>query len=463
MGRANKWFHSLLGSKKPPSASSSSPAPEKKKSKWGLLKSSTSIVFKNEEENQLTSPYAETLDANKHAIVVAAATAAVAQAALAAAKAAAEAVKLTGGSKSRSAAMFVRHWEWAAIKIQSAFRAYLARRALKALKALVKLQALVRGRIVRKQSADMLHRMQAMARIQARACKHRAYASESPNLVNKFSNQHKPIVANLRKCEQRSNCTQHDGLNQKKCGTRLNRANGINTENMWVGSNWLDHWMEEYAWNNQTYSSLDTRRWDDEKNDKILEMDTCKPHRTPKQSGRAFQNPQYFPVWNENGQESATFDSLSRHSEKSVKRNPCISYGDVPSLRSIKFPPEVDPVSSRPNSSRRSPFSPTRSECSKSLFGDYLGHPNYMASTESSLAKLRSQSAPRQRMQYEELRMGKKFARDLWNMDTNSEKGSTLFSNYTCKGYPYSSHLNKLGKPIQDPAVSFSSTYGYRY
>ncbi|CAA2984454.1 IQ-DOMAIN 14-like [Olea europaea subsp. europaea] len=461
MGRTTKWFQSLLGSKKSPTASSSSVAPEKKTSKWRLLKSSTSIVYENE-ENQLTSPYVETLDANKHAIAVAAATAAVAEAALAAAKAAAEVVRLTGGSKSRSAAVFVRHRELAAIKIQSAFRAYLARRALRALKALVKLQALVRGRIVRKRSADMLHRMQAMARIQARACKHRAYASESTNLGNKFSNLHKPGISNLRKCEQGSNCAQHDVLNQKKFGSRSNRANGINTENMWVGSNWLDHWMEEYACNNQKYSSLDTGPWDDEKNDKILEMDTCKPHRTPKRTGRAFQTPLYFPVWNENG-ESAIFDSLSRHSAKSEKRNPCISYGDVPSLRSIKFPPEVDPVSSRPGSSRRSPYSPTRSECSKSLFGEYLGHWNYMANTESSLAKHRSQSAPRQRMQYEELRMGKKFARDLLNMDTNSEKGSNLFANYTSKGYPYSSHLNKLEKPIKDPAVSFSSTYGYRY
>ncbi|KAL2556033.1 IQ-domain 24 [Forsythia ovata] len=443
MGKATKWFHSLLGSKKSPSVSSSSPAPGKKKSNSRLIKSSPSIAYKNEEEDHLTSPYVEALDANKHAIAVAAATAAVAEAALAAAKAAAEVVRLTSGSKSRTAAVYIsgeRRRELAAIKIQSAFRAYLARMALRALKGLVKLQALVRGHIVRKQSADMLRRMQAMARIQARACKHRAYSSESTNLGIKFSNPHQP-----------------------KCGSSSNRANISNAENTWVGSNWLNHWMEEYTWNNRQYSSLETRHRDDEKSDKILEIDTWKPRLKPKQSDEEFQTPQYFPVWNKNGQESATFDSLSRHSAKSDKRNPCISSVDV-SLRSIKLPQEVDRVSSRPSSTQRSPFSPTRSECSKSLFGEYLGHhPNYMSNTESYLAKLRSQSAPRQRMQYDELRMGTKLAPELWDMDRNSEKGSNSFANYTSKGYPYLGHLKKIGKPIRDPAASFSSMHGYRY
>ncbi|KAL2513834.1 Uncharacterized protein Fot_27805 [Forsythia ovata] len=99
MGKTTKWFQSLLGSKRSPLVSSSSSTLGKKKSKSGLIKSSPSVAYKNEEEDHLTSSYVEALDANKHAIAVAVATAAVAEASLAAAKAAVEVVRLISGSK----------------------------------------------------------------------------------------------------------------------------------------------------------------------------------------------------------------------------------------------------------------------------------------------------------------------------------------------------------------------------
>lgn len=125
MGKAARWFRSLFSSKKPPA---SSPAKDSKKNKWALSDSvDTSLKFKNYAEDPMASPYIEGLDANKHAIAVAAATAAVAEAALAAAQAAAQVVRLTSGGGSGRNAPYVadRRSVLAAVKIQSAFRAYL--------------------------------------------------------------------------------------------------------------------------------------------------------------------------------------------------------------------------------------------------------------------------------------------------------------------------------------------------
>ncbi|RHN49377.1 putative IQ motif, EF-hand binding protein [Medicago truncatula] len=57
--------------------------------------------------------------------------------------------------------------ESSAIKIQTTFRGYIARKALKALKGIVKLQAIIRGRAVRRQAMSTLKCLQSIVSIQS--------------------------------------------------------------------------------------------------------------------------------------------------------------------------------------------------------------------------------------------------------------------------------------------------------
>ncbi|XP_065869547.1 protein IQ-DOMAIN 3-like [Euphorbia lathyris] len=111
---------------------------------------------------------------SKHAYSVALATAVAAEAAVAAAQAAAEVVRLTSvprnSTKSRE--------ELAAIRIQTAFRGYLARRALRALRGLVRLKTLIQGQSVKRQAANTLRAMQTLARVQSQIRARRIRMSE---------------------------------------------------------------------------------------------------------------------------------------------------------------------------------------------------------------------------------------------------------------------------------------------
>lgn len=112
-------FRRLFGPKKPSQTRS-----DKDRKRWSFARSSNPVS-----SSSRSCPCDDTLDANKHAIAVAAATAAVAEAALAAAHAAAEVVRLTsagggggGGAGGRNRRLAQ---EIAAVRIQSAFRGYL--------------------------------------------------------------------------------------------------------------------------------------------------------------------------------------------------------------------------------------------------------------------------------------------------------------------------------------------------
>ncbi|KAJ8748779.1 hypothetical protein K2173_011334 [Erythroxylum novogranatense] len=132
---------------------------------------------------------------SKHALNVALATVAAVEAAVVAAQAAAEVVLRTGVPRSvcqygyeieRSAIRKqpvssstssscthllqreIQIQEFSALKIQAAFRGYLARKASRALKGIVKLQAIIRGRNVRRQAVTTLKCLESLVNIQSR-------------------------------------------------------------------------------------------------------------------------------------------------------------------------------------------------------------------------------------------------------------------------------------------------------
>ncbi|XP_021666546.2 protein IQ-DOMAIN 22 [Hevea brasiliensis] len=479
MGKASKWFRAVLGLKKPVTPSSERQQQTtgrlKEKRRWSFVKSYSEKdhqqhgVLDGQEGSvtvQSSSAYEE--EPNRHAIAVAAATAAVAEAAVAAAHAAAEVVRLTSSGRcaNNPPVTYVsgsHAWreDWAAVKIQAAFRGYLARRALRALKALVRLQALVRGHIERKRTAAWLHRMQALLRAQARARAGRIQVSESSHSSCKSSHFHHPagpptpekfehaIRARSGKYEQSSIL--------KRTGSKSNGRAIIDEDKPHLSFNWSGRRMDERSWE-QRVPLTRTSTIDDEKSDKILEVDTGKTYFTPKH--RNLFHSSYLALASD--QYSRSFTTSKDSTNHQAVPSP--SSGEVQSLSPLKFPradeeafrtaqnsPQFYSTSSRGGGGRRSPFTPSKSDGSASFLSGYSDYyPNYMSYTESSRAKVRSLSAPKQRPQYERSTSTKRYTIHGFGepRSSSAQRASALRASFTSKAYPGSGRLDRLGMPV---------------
>ncbi|MED6107236.1 IQ-domain [Stylosanthes scabra] len=346
MGKASRWLKRLLGMKKEKdnydnSASMAAPSTDKKeKKRWSFAKSAKDG---DSADARIRSYAAEKgNEQKKNAIAVAAATAAAAESAVVAANAAMEVVRLT--SHGRGTLFSGSMERCAALKIQSYFRGYLARRALRALKGLVKIQALVRGYLVRKRAAATLHSMQALIRAQV-AARARRFVSNA----NRFQSQ-----TPARRYVQWYDETRSE-FHSKRLPTR----------------------SKSYE------TSLINMKGFDE-SPKNVEIDTYKPQ---SRSRRITTTVSETEEEDHMHYQAISVLECSRHPPPPPPQHLewYLNTGECDIATAHSTPRLVN-----------APATPVKSVCGDS-FRPYCNSPNYMANTQSYRAKVRSHSAPKQR------------------------------------------------------------------
>ncbi|XP_010259131.1 PREDICTED: protein IQ-DOMAIN 14-like isoform X2 [Nelumbo nucifera] len=444
MGKTSKWIRSFLTGKKdkekqrekgkgkvntkqlsslptenPTTPITVPPTTPKEKRRWSFRRSTASAAAPKDlnfmEPVAASAPAIQAIleseiEQKKHAMAVAAATAAAADAAVAAAQAAAAVIRLTAATTRPNAVE-----EAAAIKIQAVFRSYLARKALSALKGLVKLQALVRGHLVRKQATATLRCMEALVTAQARARAQR-----------------------IRLAEEAQTTIQRQSIHRKSLQDHRFRQE-------------IDRGVEDTI--------------------KIVEMDLGESrssksrniYSTPPQTERFEQRlSMYYAGHRVNSKQEYQFQmSPAPSALTDMSPRACSGHFDDYSFLTTQSSPQCYTAVTKPDSKMGS-FAFSRSEYADSVSNDYPFFPHYMANTKSSRAKVRSQSAPKQRPDSFERQPSRRRAsiegRNIPRSTRMQRSSSHLGSNINGHQYPWPIKLDRSTMSLKDSECGSTST-----
>ncbi|XP_019426121.1 PREDICTED: protein IQ-DOMAIN 1-like isoform X2 [Lupinus angustifolius] len=295
----------------------------------------------------------------KHALTVAIATASAAEAAVAAANAAAEVVRLTTASCSYS---YQSNGDrnMAAIKIQTEFRAHLARKALRALKGVVRLQAIVRGQAARRELSSTSKKLLSNARKQVEVQERCNYSDEERCKHDKFKQ-----FANRKKSSEEKEM-KNELCSQRKWNCSLHSGEGVE-----------DTWLR--------------------KQEAIVKRERMNQYSC---SHKEITIPEMVEV---SGRESSHILNVGQfvHKERASLSSKGWYNTTKVAHRNLKKQDLQEGLSSQISTQRKS-FSHGKKKCvvDDNFMANSQVFPSYMAVTESTKAKIRSLSSPRQRKRY---------------------------------------------------------------